>query len=138
MIKYPEMRGQLIFSLRTLADVLYQQRVWVKHERPKEIYEDGFDYAVHFIFDDMALDIYPRQAIGAILYDEAELFAVQEVMAAVNEVLKDLGLNASDEEYINSRYWPKVVSTARRAYEMLTKGKEPDDLFQSIQRGEPY
>jgi hypothetical protein len=137
MIKYPAMRGELILNLRALADVSYQQRVWVKHERPKEIYEDGFDFAVHFIFDDMALDTSPQHAIGAILYDEAELFAVQEVVAAINEVLADLGSRTSDKKYISSRYWPKVVAAARQAYKILTKGKDPDGLFQAIQRGEP-
>jgi hypothetical protein len=138
MIKYPEMREELIFNIRTLADVVYQQRVWINHERPKEKYENEFSYAVHFILDDMALDIYPRQAIGAILSDETELLILQEVVTAISEVLKDVGHNASDEEYICSRQWPEVVSAAKRAYRMLTGGKEPDGLFQAIQQREPY
>lgn len=133
MIEYPNMRQHLIFSIRTLADRLYQQKVWVEHQSPKEKYEDAFDFAVHFIFDDMNLDRNIDKAIGKILQDESEVKAVQLVIEAINNILDNMGLTATDEQYINSPYWDNVVLAAYEAYIKLTKGGDPNGLFEAIQ-----
>lgn len=48
MIKFPEMRKELIDSLSGLSDKQYQENCWVKKQCPLGIKNDELDYAVHF------------------------------------------------------------------------------------------
>jgi hypothetical protein len=132
MVRFPEMRMQLIFTLRTLADSEYQRRVWVEGDRPRPEYEDSLDQAVHIIFDDLSLNTHLDRARFSILCDETELEAVDRVVQAVDRLLKEVGLDCSDEDYITSDIWQEVISSSKYAYELLTDGDNPLGLYEEL------
>jgi hypothetical protein len=136
-MQYPHHRKKLIHNLRALADPDYQTRVWVDFEVPYHPYCDEFGEVVHFIFDDMDLDTRLEQAIGRILENSAEAEAVETVVESLDKVLDSAGPNASDEVYVNSRYWGEVISAARQAHNVLTKGQQPEGLFEHLQKQGP-
>jgi hypothetical protein len=129
------MRNELIFTLRALADPVYQRMVWVGLERPRVPYYDSFSEAIHFVFDDMSLDSHLDQAIGRILSDSSEAEAIQKLVGALNTVLDGVGLDATDEEYINSPHWDDVLQTARKAYALVTGGQSAEGMFLDLKSG---
>jgi hypothetical protein len=135
MVRYPAMRNQLVRTIRALADVAYQGKVWVNLQLPVVPWEDNLDEAVHFILDDMSLDTYLEQAIGPLLENAEEAEAVAGVVRALKVALDRLPADASDEEFINSQYWPAVVSASRHAYRVLTGGQDPDGMFEDLGKG---
>ena len=137
MVQNPGLRKELIFNIRSLADPIYQKRVWVDLELPVMPYEDNFDQAIHFLFDDMCLDTHIDQSMGVMLENAAEADAVQAVIEVLEIALENLPQNATDEHYINSIYWTDVISASRYAYRVLTGGQNPDGLFTDIQKGWP-
>jgi hypothetical protein len=64
MVQYPPMRRELIVTIRALADVDYQCKVWVNHRSPVTPWYDSLDDAIHVIFDDMSLDTRLEQAVA--------------------------------------------------------------------------
>jgi hypothetical protein len=135
MVKYPHMRKELIFSIRTLADPVYQRRVWVDLELPRTPFEDCFDMAIHIIFDDLCLNTNLDQAIGPVLRNDTEAQAVQRLVEKIDILFDRMGLSATDQEYINSPYWPDVLEAASAAYEVLTGGQKPQSMFEDVQKG---
>jgi hypothetical protein len=115
MVKYPKMREELLETLRNLADRDYQDQVWVKRDYPLGIKYDCFDEAVHFLYDDTVLAENPNAAIGVIIEDEKEARLMSAVCQAIDLVFEALGTEASDEEYIKSSEWTRVVEAASKA-----------------------
>lgn len=135
MIAYPEMRNYMIESIRALADEDYQQRVWINGEMPTDKYEDCFDFAINCLFDDLSLDTDWEKAIGAVLEDETELTAVQNLVRILDELIDKIGKDKPDIDFINAQEWPTVLHTAKNVYKLLTNGKKPEGLFEEKQKG---
>ena len=119
MVKYPKMREELLETLRSLADIEYQHKVWVDSDYPPGIEGDCFDEAVHFLYDDTVLAENPDAAIGVIIEDEKEARLMEAVCQAIDLVLEALGTEVSDEEYIKSSEWTSVVEAASRALQVM-------------------
>lgn len=121
-LKYPQIREELLETLRSLADAEYQRSAWVNHEFPPGIEYDEFDYAVHFLYDDAGLAEDPEGAIGLFVKDEQEVQLIKTVVHALERVFNALGTNATDEEYINSPEWAGVLKTASQAWQVMKWG----------------
>jgi hypothetical protein len=119
MVKYPKMREELLETLRSLADREYQHKVWLEGDYPPEIECDSFDEVVHFLYDDTVLAENPDAAIGVIIEDEKEARLMEAVCQAIDLVFEALGTGVSDEEYIKSSEWTKVVEAAFRALQAM-------------------
>lgn len=119
MVKYLKMREELLETLRSLADREYQHKVWVENDYPLGIECDSFDEAVHFLYDDTVLAENPDAAIGVILEDEKEARLMSAVCQAIDLVFEALGTGVSDEEYIKSSEWTKVVDAASKALQVM-------------------
>lgn len=119
MVKYPKMREELLETLRNLADREYQDQVWVKRDYPLGIKYDCFDEAVHFLYDDTVLAENPDAAIGVIIENEKEASLIESVCQAIDLVFEALGTEVSDEEYIKSAEWTRVVEAALRALQVM-------------------
>ncbi len=115
MVKYPKMREELLETLRSLADRDYQHKVWLERDYPPGIKYDCFDEVVHFLYDDTVLAENPDAAIGVIIEDEKEARLMEAVCQAIDLVFEVLGTEVSDEEYITSSEWTRVVEAALRA-----------------------
>ncbi|HNT78706.1 MAG TPA: hypothetical protein PKH77_27165 [Anaerolineae bacterium] len=135
MLKYPGLRNNLIFTLRALADPVYQQKVWVDSITPREGYIDNFDEAVHCIFDALSLEMHLEAAIDVILQDPREADMVKALVQSLNAALNNVPSNVPDQMFIESDYWPAVVRTAREAYTALTGGQNPNGMFEDLQKG---
>jgi len=119
MVKYPKMREELLETLRSLADREYQHKVWLERDYPPEIKYDCFDEVVHFLYDDTVLAENPDAAIGVIIEDEKEARLMSAVCQAIDLVFEALGTGVSDEEYIKSSEWTRVVEAALRALQAM-------------------
>jgi hypothetical protein len=122
---YSEMREELIEYLHTLSDLEYQYRAWVNLEQPAGV-EDCFDLAVHFIYlavhfiyDDTTLASDPQSLINIILKNEDEVRLIKEVVKTLDSVFNDIGMEATDEEYILSSRWGGVLEAASQAYQSM-------------------
>lgn len=136
MIQYPHLRKELILNLRALADSTYQRKVWTHLELPTANYEDSFGEVIHFIFDDMNLNTYDvNKAIDNLLYNDTEAKTVENVIEKLDSLLEKMGTNATDQEYINSPYWPDILEAANKAYELLTGGQKAQGMFEDIRSG---
>lgn len=119
MVKYPKMREELLETLRSLADREYQHKVWLERDYPPEIKYDCFDEVVHFLYDDTVLAENPDAALGVIIEDEKEARLISAVCQAIDLVFEALGTGVSDEEYIKSSEWTRVVEAALRALQAM-------------------
>ena len=117
--KYPEMRDELLETIRTLSDAEYQRKVWVKHEFPPGVQYDEFDLAVHFLYDQPGLAENPEDAIGLFVKDEYEVQLIKAVIQALEQVFEVLGMNSTDEEYISSPEWAGVLKAASKAWQVM-------------------
>lgn len=118
-LKYPSIRDELLETLRSLADAEYQKKNWLDRNFPPGTEHDCFDYAVHFIYDDTSLATDPDSDIGIFLKDENEVQMIKAVVIALDRVFETLGMNATDEEYINCPEWSEVLKTASQAWQAM-------------------
>lgn len=103
-----------MLAVAGLSDREYQERIWLRHELPPEVYYDSLDMAVHTLFDDWMILPNPKEAIGTILVDGPEIDRLRhlgELFGTLVDELKD----RPDEDYINDGRWPDVVDRARAA-----------------------
>jgi hypothetical protein len=119
MVKYPNMRDELIETLQDLSDVEYQRRTWVNHEFPEGIQFDCFDNSIHLLLGDMSLITNPERSLGSVVENEVELNAVRKVALAIDHMLKKLGNEATDAEYINDPEWSEVINTSSEALRII-------------------
>lgn len=122
MIRFPHLRPELIDTLQTLADPEYQQQAWVEQNVPPGI-EDSFDIAIHFLYDDTHLADNPEATVGLILEKSEEVFLIKGLIKALDQVFETLGLEATDEEYINCPQWEQVLRTAKAALSVINKNQ---------------
>jgi len=120
-MQYPEMREELIGTLKALSDRQYQKKAWIQKQYPEGVVYDCFDYAVHFLFDDTSLAEKPEKLIGVILEDEYEAVLVRAVVSSIERLLAETGDDLSDEAYIYSPLWENVIRTAKQHIMSLLK-----------------
>ena len=121
MIKFPEMRKELIDSLTGLSDKQYQEDCWVKKQCPLGIENDELDYAVHFLFDDTQLSESPESMIGFCLRNKLEAKAVNLVCREISNIFDKYGYDKSDKEYIDYPEWQGVIESAKSALSALSE-----------------
>lgn len=118
-VLFPEMRANVIDAVKSLADEEYQWRVWVDKKYPTVGYYDDFWVNVNLLFDDSLVLENPRDSLGAVLINQSEVAAMEDLAKSVLDFLESQGRDKSDAEYVSSPEWSVVVSSARRAYATL-------------------
>ena len=126
MIKYPEMRRELISCLESLSDFEYQKKCWLEGICPPNVEEDCFDFSVHFIFDETTLCENSSEYIGVLLYDEKEAEVVKQVADSIGIIFEKYGTELSDMEYIGLDEWSEVLRSSRNALRLINKETKPD------------
>ncbi len=117
MLKYPNMREELVGHLRDLAD---RRRLVAVTDRGSLL-----DFAIHFLFDDTPLGEDPRRVVGWFLFDEREAQAIEYVCAALNQVLEHYGTEQTDHFYIDCPEWEAAETAARKALRALSRAGSP-------------
>jgi len=110
-IKFRDMRSELIRIANSLSNTTYQETQWGRHDTSTNHYDD-FDLAISFLYDDASLNINPCGAIGEILRNEAEAFAVSCLTGAIDSLLDKYGTTLSDREYMQKPEWRAIVNYA--------------------------
>jgi len=116
---YPEMRERLLSAARELSDSSYQRRVWVERQLPIGREDAGFDYCVHFIYDDSPLGEDPAKAIGYFVRDEREAHAISRLVQALDALFDAWGTELSDAQYIEAPEWEGVLQAAKALRQVL-------------------
>lgn len=119
-VRYPDIRAEVLDTLRNLSDPEYQQRVWVDRQFPTQNYYDDFDMVIHTLYDDTTLADDTRSAIGPILRDEAEARLVEAVIQALEEVFDVCKISADFEVLRACPGWPKVMEAAAAAWRAMS------------------
>jgi hypothetical protein len=119
-LKNPYMRMQLKSVLASLGDVNHQSTVWLAP--PDVERSDSFSLCVSVLFDDLLLgeSDTPGDLVGDIVLNDDEANKVMAVVQQVDNLLKAIGTEASDEEYVRHPAWANVVSAAKEAEHLLT------------------
>jgi hypothetical protein len=105
--------------LHELASPFLQQERWIEVAADPPGKMHGFDFVVHFFFDDTDLGENPEHTFGGILIDGLEVTAVRNVVDALDRVLYEVGRDKEDTDYVSSSKWPKVIETAAAAYRLM-------------------
>lgn len=121
LIRFPEMRLQVIAALRSLSDVQHQQARWGRVEEGVNYYDD-FSLNVHVLYDDCAVLPEPEAAVGSTIHSE-EVEALAELQLILGPMLDDLG-DAADEVYTTDPRWPAVVRAAGQALVVMKRADE--------------
>ncbi|WUN94266.1 hypothetical protein OHT51_09340 [Streptomyces sp. NBC_00299] len=122
-ITLPEMRAEIIASVRALADPAYQRRVWIGREYPSPDYYDDLTLTVNILYDDTTVLADPQAALGRTLSSDAEVAAMSRLADELTRALDEVGRDEPDERYLASPVWPGVVDAASAALDVLTAGK---------------
>ena len=123
-IRFPEMRRNVISAVRALADGEYQRRVWSERIYPNEGYYDDFTLNLNILYDDTLVLDDPVSTLGTVLRSEDEVWAMEELGSAIDEVLRLEGDGKADVDYLASPAWGAVLRSASAAYEILTQGPQ--------------
>ncbi|WP_143061026.1 SCO4402 family protein [Saccharopolyspora shandongensis] len=118
-IRYPEMRAEVIDAVRSLSDLDYQRRVWIRHEYPQDGFYDDLTTNVNILFDDTCVLPEPEQRVGVVLHF-SEVEAIKALGEVLDPLIGELG-DASDGQYLEHPQWPEVVTRAQRAYQILSR-----------------
>jgi hypothetical protein len=116
-MKYPQLREDLIYHLRILADRDYQQSVWIEvsPRSPTQIYVED---VIHCLYDDLGLtdgDI--NDLIGIMLANTQEAEAVKNLLVKFDFVFDSFDVGGSEDfrNYSNTSLWNDVVEAAKIA-----------------------
>ncbi|MFD0856457.1 hypothetical protein ACFQ07_29735 [Actinomadura adrarensis] len=121
MVQYPEMRAQILETLRALADPEHQRQVWVEHRPPRPGYYDDLDLNISVLFDDTIIAEDPCAHIGKTLHNENEAQAVQALVDVLDPFIESLPRGTDDATAISMPAWRDVVEAARRAVTVLER-----------------
>ena len=116
---YPDMRQELILHLGHLADLGYQQRVWVAREYPQPGYYDDFDTTFECLEDVVSLSE-PINAVGMTLKDDDEAAALAALGAVFDRIFAEHGTALTDSQYLALPEWSAVIDAAQGALVKLT------------------
>lgn len=121
-LKLPQWRCELMETLKELADPVYQQKAWIEGKLDKDKVV-GAHQVYHSLFEDLDLRSAPQAAIGAFLFDPAELAALATVVEPLAAICEELG-EPSSEAWVSHPLWPDVVAGAAKVRALLAEKGE--------------
>jgi hypothetical protein len=118
LVKYPDMRLQVVDALRSLSDVRHQQTMWGQYVEGSNYYDD-LDLNIHILYDDCLALPEPQEAVPHVLHAE-EVPIFLQLERALGPMIADLG-DAPDETYTSDPRWAAVVTAAGAALEVMER-----------------
>jgi hypothetical protein len=113
MLKYPDMRSELIDFLGTLSAA--EQTPFAPHGGSDAAYLKYYaavDYITSYLVDDIDVTVEPEQMIGIFLYDEIEM---REVAAVGNAILRYIDAERAHDPARQVLTWRDVQSASKVA-----------------------
>lgn len=117
-IQYPEMRAQVITSLRSLSDLEHQRTQWGKVTDDEGHYDD-LDLNVHVLYDDTTVLPDPVESVGSIITAD-EVDVLEKLNSVLEPIIDELG-DEPDAAYLAHPGWNAVVSAAADAVQVLER-----------------
>lgn len=118
MLYYPWQHDICKEYLKDLSDIEYQYKIWVKFDVPEGT-EDGFDFSIHFLYDDTELAENPKNEISWILKNTHEAKAISNLTQQIDYIFNIYGKELSDKEYIEKPEWQGVIKAAQDALQVF-------------------
>lgn len=119
LVRYPEMRNEVISALRSLSYERHQGLVWGGCKAGVERCDD-FNLVVHTLYDDCRVLPDPRASVPDILHRE-EVSAFLQLEESLGPLIDELG-DEPDCVYVKDPRWSAVVQAARKALASMQQG----------------
>ncbi|MDR7385391.1 SCO4402 family protein [Promicromonospora iranensis] len=122
-IQYPEMRAQVVTSLRSLSNLEHQRTRWGKLSEDGAYYDD-LDLNVHVFYDDTMVLPDPVESVGSIITTD-EVDVLEKLNSVLEPIIDELG-DQPDAAYLAHPGWSAVVNAAADAVQVLERnGGDP-------------
>ncbi|GAB3484593.1 SCO4402 family protein [Amycolatopsis cihanbeyliensis] len=118
VVRYPDMRANVVGAVRALADPEFQRRAWIRKGPPQPGFAFDFTFYVN-VLDDVRMREDPAATIGEILRNQKEVDVMKELASSLESLFHELGVERTDEEYLASPLWKPVVAAAKDALVIL-------------------
>jgi hypothetical protein len=120
ILRRPYMRDLLLAYLRDLSDSKYREEQWRNPRTDPDLAYHTLDNTLKEVIDIRGYDIdeYIDAAIGGELFDMAEASAIKRLCHTLVGIMGCLQ-NAHDAAYLDHPEWPKVISEANEAYQLM-------------------
>jgi hypothetical protein len=115
-LNHPDMRGELISTLKDLSDLAYQEKYWCC-KTAHHFFWDNLRMVIEFL-EDIGLMNYeePEETIGYTTRSAEELQIVLSAVKFLEQILEEIGWNYPDEVYLNSPLWQPLVEASGKAF----------------------
>ncbi|MFJ6570999.1 hypothetical protein ACIQNU_26665 [Streptomyces sp. NPDC091292] len=113
-VEFPEARPRIAAALRSLSDVSYQQRAWVRRTPAADDPPGDLTTAINVLYDDHHVLDDPEAAWGPVLRNDTEVAAMKRLADLLNSLIEEKGW-AGDEEYVAAPAWTSVAEAADAA-----------------------
>lgn len=117
-LEFPNMRLEIVEAVRSLADPVFQRRVWVDGE-PTGYEIEGLDQEITTLYDDTRAMDDPYGQIGITLRDEREAEAMQKLDRVLLPFYKSLPPHYDPATVLAMPGWKDVVATAQTTLAVL-------------------
>jgi hypothetical protein len=120
ILRFPQMRCELLEYLHDLSDSKYQEEHWRKPQTNPALALHTLGNALKEIIDMRGYDQdeFITAAVGGELFDIAEANAVKRLCHTLIRIIRSLR-QAPDASYLAHPEWPKVISEASEAYQLM-------------------
>ncbi len=116
VLKFPEMRVNLIAYVKSLSDEHYQKQYWGKFDPNNPNFYDDFDESIHYLYDTMGLDNEPESWLGLVFKSESEVKLVRVLIANIESLFHNHGLSLTDKQYMETEEWQPILCSAKKLY----------------------
>ena len=117
-IQYPEMRAQVVTSLRSLSNLEHQRTQWGKASEDGAYYDD-LDLNVHVLYDDTTVLPDPVESVGSIIMAD-EVGVLEKFNSVLEPIIDELG-DEPDAVYLAHPGWNAVINAAAEAVQVMER-----------------
>ncbi|MFF2848406.1 hypothetical protein ACFVT5_19090 [Streptomyces sp. NPDC058001] len=119
-VELPEARPEIAAALRSLSDVAYQQRAWIRRMPASHDPVGDLTMTFNLLYDHYRVLADPEAALGPVLRNDAEVAAMQRLAEILDALIEERGW-AEDGEYMADPAWPAVVEAAGTALQEMCR-----------------
>ncbi|GAA2127194.1 hypothetical protein GCM10009727_16800 [Actinomadura napierensis] len=119
VVRFPDMRREVIDALQALSDPDYQRRVWVDRVYPQPGYYDDLTHNINLLYDDTSVAEDPYGQVGVTLESDEEAAVMERLVAVLDPLLDGFPAELDDAEVISRPEWAEVVKAAQDAVRII-------------------
>jgi hypothetical protein len=125
MVRFPEMRAEILDAFRSFSDIELQRSVWVGRAGVDERgFLESFDTNFQILYNDSDVASDPYGSIGIFLENDREAQAVEAFNRVFTAFRDRQASDDDDAAVVEKAGWLDVVSAARHVLEVLASSGE--------------